>query len=115
MASKRFQVIGSRNQDFENVLGSLQYSSSGENDLRGLDEALQEFALQKALSDKKRRGPVMGIPDEQLPEDVEFELAEVVASNEQLMLMQDESANPRHKLRNGAKTHHANHADHRRR
>nr|VZI30771.1 unnamed protein product [Spirometra erinaceieuropaei] len=115
MASKRFQVIGGRNQDFENVLGSLQYSSSGENDLRGLDEALQEFALQKALSDKKRRGPVMGIPDEQLPEDVEFELAEVVASNEQLMLMQDESANPRRKLRNRAKTHHANHADHRRR
>ncbi|VDN09272.1 unnamed protein product [Dibothriocephalus latus] len=70
MTSKRFNVIGHRSQDFDNVLGSLQYSSSGENDLRGLDEALQEFAQKKALAVKKRRGPVMGIPDDQLPEEV---------------------------------------------
>lgn len=106
MTSKRFPVIGGRNQDFENVLGSLQFSSSGENDLRGLDEALQEFANQKALADKKRRGPVMGIPDNQSPEDVHFELAEVVASNEQLLLMQVENVNSRRKLRNLKKTRH---------
>ncbi|KAM7538634.1 hypothetical protein Aperf_G00000047746 [Anoplocephala perfoliata] len=60
--------------DFGSVLNSLRFSSS-ENDVGGLDEALQKFAEKKALASKRRRGPIEGIPDDDsVP--AQFEYAE---------------------------------------
>ncbi len=48
-----------RNQPgYDDVLSSLKFSSAAEDDVGGLDEALEKFAHQKAVSSMKRRGPV---------------------------------------------------------
>ncbi|VDM19849.1 unnamed protein product [Hydatigera taeniaeformis] len=70
-----------RNQEFD-VLNSLTFSSTAEDDIGGLDAALQRFAEQKAKASMRRRGPIQGIPDDD-SEPVQFELAEdIVASAE---------------------------------
>lgn len=59
MSSKRFSKIINRNSgEFDNVLNSLSYSSSADNNVAGLDQALLEFAEKKAQVNRKRRGPV---------------------------------------------------------
>lgn len=83
MSSRRLADLMHRKQEeFDDVLNSLTFSSTAENDIGGLDAALQRFAEQKAEASMKRRGPIQGIPDDD-PEPIQFELAEdIVASTE---------------------------------
>lgn len=62
MSSRRFSNIMNRGQgDYGSVLNSLSFSSSSENDVGGLDEALRKFAEKKALASKRRHGPVRAL------------------------------------------------------
>nr|CUU97582.1 hypothetical transcript [Hymenolepis microstoma] len=75
MSSKRFSKIMNRKSgEFDSVLNSLSFSSSADNNIVGLDEALQEFAVKKAQAVRRRRGPIEGIPDDSISE--QFEIAE---------------------------------------
>ena len=59
MPSLRLSNLMHRNQEeFDDVLNSLTFSSTAEYDVGGLDEAIQKFAQQKAIASFKRRGPV---------------------------------------------------------
>ncbi|VUZ43088.1 unnamed protein product [Hymenolepis diminuta] len=69
---------------FDDVLDSLSFSSSSDNNVGGLDEALQQFAAKKAQAIRSRRGPIEGIPDdESVPE--QFEIAEDAMLSAQLV------------------------------
>ncbi|KAL5964154.1 Testis-expressed protein 2 [Taenia solium] len=86
MSSRRLTDLMYRNQeDFDDVLNSLTFSSTAEDDVGGLDAALQKFAEQKAKASMRRRGPIQGIPDDD-SEPIQFELAEdIVASTENFL------------------------------
>lgn len=59
MSSRRLTDLMHRNQeDFDDILNSLTFSSTAEDDVGGLDAALQKFAEQKAKASMRRRGPV---------------------------------------------------------
>ncbi|VDD77699.1 unnamed protein product [Mesocestoides corti] len=81
MTARRISNLMNRNhQDFDDVLGSLSFSLTAEDDVGGLDEALEKFAHKKAMSLRsRRRGPIQGIPDDDL-EPVRFEVAEDIAA-----------------------------------
>ncbi|VDO04858.1 unnamed protein product [Rodentolepis nana] len=76
MSSKRFsKIINRKSGEFDSVLNSLSFSSSADNNIVGLDEALQEFAVKKAQAVRRRRGPIEGIPDDDSTLE-QFEIAE---------------------------------------
>ncbi|KAL5106373.1 Testis-expressed protein 2 [Taenia crassiceps] len=86
MSSRRLTDLMHRNQeDFDDILNSLTFSSTAENDVGGLDAALQRFAEQKAKASMRRGGPIQGVPDDE-SESIQFELAEdIVASTESFL------------------------------
>ncbi|KAM3188150.1 hypothetical protein ACTXT7_000919 [Hymenolepis weldensis] len=68
-------MMNRKSGKFDVVLDSLSFSSSSDNNVGGLDEALQQFAAKKAQAIRSRRGPIEGIPDdESVPG--QFEIAE---------------------------------------